>query len=110
MQNVDILVMNLRRRPDRRNLIKKRLMQEEGEDLFWRFVEATDGASLDLGMEAGNLVDSRTAACWISHQKALQDFLLSNKPFALILEDNALLPPVMTIGGRVQSWIGIMED
>ena len=93
MQNFDILVINLRRRPDRRNLITKRLMQE-GEDITWRFVTATDGASLDLGIEAGNLVDSRTAACWTSHQKALKDFLSSNKPFALILEDDATPPPI----------------
>lgn len=110
MSKFEVMVINLERRQDRREHIDA-MLEQEGDTVPWRFVRAVDGAEIDMGIGAGNLVDSRTAACWASHQKCFREFLQSSNDFLLILEDDAVLrPPSGRLRTEVESWIRIMRD
>ncbi len=79
-----VLVINLKRRPDRLARISRALLQSHTE--FER-IEAVDGQ--ELTEASSPILRPGEVACWQSHVKALRRFLDSDWSEALILEDDA---------------------
>ena len=81
--NLHVAVINLARRPDRKQRMKT-LLSNINLDGF--FVDAVDGRQVRTDVRFG--INQAQGACWASHQKAYKEFLLSGKEFALVLEDD----------------------
>lgn len=86
--DVGVFVINLDRRPDRLERILTWLNRVELEAVR---IQAIDGQNASLGI-LSRLRPSEIA-CWESHQKAYALFLESDFPYALILEDDAVINP-----------------
>jgi GR25 family glycosyltransferase involved in LPS biosynthesis len=82
--SIPIYFINLHSRRDRRIAY---LEQFSGTDFSPERIEAID--SLEVGQE--HFVTKEVAACWLSHQAAYSRLLDSGLPYAIIMEDDALV-------------------
>jgi GR25 family glycosyltransferase involved in LPS biosynthesis len=80
-----VLVINLNRRHDRLARISNALRQSH---IAFERIEAVDGQEMGAA-SSSPILRSGEVACWHSHVKALRNFLDSDWPAALILEDDA---------------------
>lgn len=78
-------VINLERRPDRKAQMENQLAAV-GVDADW--ILAIDGHNT-TSLPAGTLVSAGSFGCFMSHVRALDEFLEGNDDYALILEDDA---------------------
>lgn len=86
--NVEIVVINLERRPDRRNNVLSELKHLR---LRASVLAATDGCDT-RHLPSGTIVTDTEFACWLSHTRAMRHFLqASPAEVCLILEDDVLL-------------------
>ena len=92
-----VYVINLARSPDRLAFIAERL---DRAGLKWRRVEAVDGRALgdppwpdfdefSFRYLWGMPPHANELGCYLSHHRAMQAFLATDEPFAVILEDDA---------------------
>ena len=77
-----VYVINLARRPDRLASISENLKRV---GIVWERVQAIDG----MNLQGTKWLDQASLACSQSHRKAMQVFLDSPHPAAMILEDDA---------------------
>ena len=91
----EIKVINLKRRPDRKEKIISFL---EKENLPYKIIEAVDGRELNekdklLEMFVGNDFNSRKGmiGCALSHYKLWKELTESNDQYWIIMEDDAVL-------------------
>jgi len=92
--DIGIYVINLKSRP-----FKKQYMIDELKkaNVDGEIIEAVDGSSLDVD-QIHHLLKSKEKlrrgeiGCYFSHFNVWNKFLKSNKEYALILEDDAILP------------------
>lgn len=93
-------VINLDRSPERLHAMRARL---ERVGLSWVRIPAVEGARLDPGTcpdvdtaayrrAHGKDLNTAELGCYLSHIRALRDFLAGPKAFALVLEDDADFP------------------
>lgn len=82
--DIELLVINLERRIDRRSYISKHLTRL---GLEFSFVTARD-ALLDDSIDGSKVGYVGDAGCWLSHQEAFKEVSSMARP-ALILEDDA---------------------
>ena len=93
-------VINLERSPDRYRAIGERLTRA---GLPWIRVPAVDGSTLDLsrttevdiaayGRNHGKQLNAAEVGCYLSHLKAMREFLAGPWHWALVLEDDADFP------------------
>jgi GR25 family glycosyltransferase involved in LPS biosynthesis len=76
-------VINLSSRPDRRNHALSQI------SMFGLRSEMIEAISVeDLGAEDFGFLTPPAYACWQSHMKALEYFLASREPFAIVFEDD----------------------
>ncbi len=80
-------IINLARRPDRRERITTRLSYQ---DLDFSFIDAFDSESSCESLKS-QYVSSGRDGCVKSHALAMQSFLQSGDDYAIILEDDAVL-------------------
>lgn len=99
LDDVAILCVNLARAPDRRAQMQ---VEAARLGLDIGFVDAVDGRSLSDAERAAYdpaarrrtwraEMTSNEIACVLSHRKALETFLGGDKPFLVLLEDDAVL-------------------
>ena len=87
-----VYVIDLKRRRDRHDRIEQHVLDLGLDPVF---IDAVDGASLPH-LPKGTLVAAGEYGCFMSHIKVFDDFLLqSNEAFALVLEDDVVLDPVI---------------
>lgn len=100
----NIFVINLERRPDRREEISTQL---ERAGMGFTFVNAVDGLSLEEEiLLISPHLDRFAKACWLSHAKALDLASRESMP-SLILEDDARLPS--DLARKMESWLHAMN-
>lgn len=92
-------VINLDRRPDRWSLIDENFQQFELQR-----VSAVDGR-IEANSLSSELVSKAEAACWKSHQNAMEDVSRLSAP-ALILEDDAVIRNLESL----QQTLGLAEE
>ncbi|MGN6389593.1 MAG: glycosyltransferase family 25 protein [Burkholderiaceae bacterium] len=102
---MQIFIINLARRPDKRDAILKRIA---ATGLEAQIVEAVDGAAMSDAVTAGvardwpaSCMTKGVIACALSHLKIYQKIVEENIPLALVLEDDAL---------PTRNLAGILED
>lgn len=97
-EQVLVLLINLDRSEDRLQRMSRRL---DDIGLSWQRLSAVDGRGLDLdGMPEisvqdferlhGKALKPAEAGCYLSHLAAIDAFLASDRPFALIAEDDVV--------------------
>ncbi|MDD3448826.1 MAG: glycosyltransferase family 25 protein [Gammaproteobacteria bacterium] len=99
-----VFVINLMRREDRRQGMMQQL---DHLDLDFEFVPAVDGANLGrddmvqyrlsksaIALREGGMHQNEIA-CLLSHMKVYKMILEKNLPYALVLEDDAVLEPAL---------------
>ena len=84
-----IQVINLERRPDRLSRISAEL---EKAGLSFEVQVAVDG---QLETYEPKFLSKGAIGCWKSHVNSMQRIVEANSPFGLILEDDAVLSPVV---------------
>jgi GR25 family glycosyltransferase involved in LPS biosynthesis len=84
-----IQVINLKRRPDRLARISAQL---EKAGLTFEVQVAVDG---QLETHEPKFLSKGAIGCWKSHVNSMQRLVQANAPFGLILEDDAVLSPVV---------------
>ena len=84
-----IQVINLERRPDRLARISTQL---EKAGLNFEVQVAVDG---QLETHEPKFLSKGAVGCWKSHVNSMQRIVQANAPFGLILEDDAVLSPVV---------------
>jgi hypothetical protein len=98
-------VINLERRPDRRDAMLGRAQKLDFELVF---VSAVDGKTLqhDILTNSSTSITHAEMACWLSHVNALE---LASKwdGVSMVLEDDAKLP--RKIHKRLRHWISTMH-
>ena len=106
ISKVEIYVINLDRRPDRLERIGSTLTSR---NLKFNRVSAVDGSKSPVGQSELDLLSPGERAIWSSHQKALDDFLMSESKFALILEDDANLANSQISQESISKWVSVTE-
>ena len=95
--SIKYYVINLDRSTDR---LKSVTSQCEDQNINLERIPAYDGNTLDLKeladdaacrYEMGRSIQPGEVGCFLSHRKALEEFLLSGEEFAVILEDDAAM-------------------
>ena len=95
--SIKYYVINLDRSTDR---LKSVSSQCEDQNINLERIPAYDGNTLDLKeladdaacrYEMGRSIQPGEVGCFLSHRKALEEFLLSGEEFAVILEDDATM-------------------
>ena len=95
--SIKYYVINLDRSTDR---LKSVTSQCEDQNINLERIPAYDGNTLDLKeladdaacrYEMGRSIQPGEVGCFLSHRKALEEFLLSGEEFAVILEDDATM-------------------
>ena len=86
---MQILLINLSRRPDRLAFMRAQFDQL---GLPFERIDAIDGKVVDVG-PGTDLISPVELACALSHRKAWAHFLDSGENFCLILEDDVLIVP-----------------
>ena len=105
MPQIAVYVINLDRAPERLSHMERQLAAI-GRD-FTR-ITAIDGSEVNLAdprlvdLSAyhawhGKHLNQNEVGCYLSHYKAIGQFLTDQKPFGLILEDDAVLPAKLPI-------------
>lgn len=102
-QPIHAYVINLQDASQRRENMHEDL---EALSIPYTRIEAIHGDDLTLPIDeynerkfnilTGKTANKRMIGCYLSHIKALCEFLKSDQPFALILEDDAVLPKETT--------------
>ena len=94
-QVITVLVINLKKRPDRLEKISKRLAQLGVE---WENIEAIDGqnceeSALDISTKAGEIgfLSDNTRACSASHYKVWELLISKKVNYGIVLEDDVEL-------------------
>lgn len=98
--NLQVLVINLDKSTERLAAMKKRLKRAK---ISWIRVQAIDGVKLNLNTHPGidkkgyrllhgKNLNPAEAGCYLSHLKAMREFIEGTCDFALILEDDADFP------------------
>lgn len=82
----EVYVINLARRPDRRERIGNRLASA-GMHPLW--IDALDAATM-ASVPPGTLTTKPHCACWLSHVRFLAAVADSGGPFAVVFEDDAV--------------------
>ena len=95
--SIKYYVINLDRSTDR---LKSVTSQCEDQNIILERIPAYDGNTLDLKeladdaacrYEMGRSIQPGEVGCFLSHRKALEEFLISGEEFAVILEDDATM-------------------
>jgi GR25 family glycosyltransferase involved in LPS biosynthesis len=93
--DIQIYTINLKKRPDKLSNIIREL---DRNHLSGYVFNAIDGSQLNInGLKNENIVDQSTQlssgqlGCYLSHKDIWDHFLHSNKKYALIFEDDAIL-------------------
>jgi glycosyl transferase family 25 len=86
-EQIFIAVINLDRRPDRMSYAERQL--KWAGIAHWTRIKATDGSVVSVQTRFG--VSNSQGACWLSHQRAFESFLDSDKEYALVLEDDCMM-------------------
>lgn len=94
---IPIYLISLKTDEDRRRELEKRFNNFYS---CFKYIEAVDGRKLDAKeyynkiipyyLELKNIMSPAELGCTLSHIKALNDFLQTNEPYALILEDDVI--------------------
>lgn len=100
-------VINLERSTERRKSIVQQL---EANEISHKIIKAVDGKSLELReelTESGTDLTPAIYACAASHRRVYQQIEEDEAPVALVLEDDALIPPTLAdhtrlISGHIQ--------
>lgn len=104
-----IQVINLRRRPDRRDFMEG---QAKRLGLTFTYLDAVDAKNTDMAAHRrravngplGNLSDG-DLCCFLSHRMAWQNIHDGTDPFGVILEDDAVLSDDAAAFLQNESWI-----
>lgn len=104
-----IQVINLRRRPDRRDFMDG---QAERLGLAFDYLDAVDAKNTDMTAHRRNAASGPLGhlsdgdlCCFLSHRKAWQNIHQGSDPFGVILEDDAVLSDDAAAFLRDDSWI-----
>jgi glycosyl transferase, family 25 len=99
MQPCPLLVINLPSSTERRDAMAEQLARLRLEAVF---IEAVDGRAMEAGQRAAHCAESFTAfhspltaaeiGCYLSHLKALEHIVHQDWPWAVVLEDDLVLP------------------
>lgn len=97
MNNVGIYLISLKNDHERRKILQERFL---GTYSIFEHIEAIDGReikasdfykkTIDFNLAHKRLMSPSELGCTLSHIKALESFLASNKEIALIIEDDIL--------------------
>lgn len=121
VKDVAVYLINLDRRPDRGEKLRQLYLRSDlgevlqrvpaidGKKLDMSQIQITDTALADVNRSKGSRgyrtehhqLTPGAVGCYLSHVKAWQEIAHGDKEYALILEDDAQLPP--TIGNRMLS-------
>lgn len=93
--SLHVCVINLEK-----DIEKKQKCEIALRDIEFKFISGIDGANLSLS--SSSLVTAPIEAIWQSHKSALKDFLLTDKTFCLVLEDDFQIGNYLLLEKRIR--------
>jgi glycosyl transferase family 25 len=102
MQTIPVYYINLDRSPDRRAFMED---QFEKLGLSATRIAAVDGFALNAAQMAGAMLPPGELGCFMSHRLAWKAFLDTDKPHAIILEDDVRLGEYLSMLASSSRWI-----